>query len=71
MLDADGRPHVQIMENVENIEFNPDMRNAESPDFEIDEIKPIGNSFSSKKALTYAERDPLYRTKVSLAVEEY
>ena len=71
LLDADGRPHVQIMENVENIEFNPDMRNAESPDFEIDEIKPIGNSFSSKKALTYAERDPLYRTKVSLAVEEY
>ena len=37
----------------------------------IDEIKPVGNTFDSERALEYAKRDPEYRKKITRQVQNF
>lgn len=67
LLDADGRPHVQAM--ISTADDSGARRVYEKP--EIRELKPVGNSFNSDRARTYAERDPAYRKKITQQVLEF
>lgn len=55
LLDAEGRPHVQI----------------QSWGNDIPEIKPVGNSLNSAQASEYKKRDSDYKNKISQSVLNY
>ena len=74
LFDSSDRPHVQVNFKEQQADFVEGEAGFRMPDLDyetIEEIKPVQNSFDSKKAKTHINQDPNYISKISDSAADF